>query len=327
MTTQEQILDLLRRSACAARNVDALRHARSRPAVADRGPGRRHVCGAHRRDRANRRALHASEASLHAGPDRLNSTHRGSFRTAGAAVARAAAAAPTAGRLPLRAALRLRAAACFEERQVLRPVSPSREVACWRWPEMSVPSDARAVAEAEQVDHAERLLAIDNISVDRRRGQKCVLALRDVSLDIGKRETFALVGESGSGKSTIARTVGGLLCRSRADNLSEGRSRAATASNRRTKTSGRDPDRLPEPGCLAQPAPRGVPDRWSRPLELFFGPHGKARRGGVAERSRTCSSTPPAGPLPRRAVGRASGSASRSRARCRRADGCCSATR
>jgi peptide/nickel transport system ATP-binding protein len=36
-------------------------------------------------------------------------------------------------------------------------------------------------------------------------------AVQDVSLSIGRRETFALVGESGSGKSTVAKMVVGLL--------------------------------------------------------------------------------------------------------------------
>ena len=68
------------RSAGAARHVDALCHPRSRPAVADRRPGRRHVCGPDGRDRADRRALRRSEASLYARPDRLDPAHRGPVR-------------------------------------------------------------------------------------------------------------------------------------------------------------------------------------------------------------------------------------------------------
>ena len=40
---------------------------------------------------------------------------------------------------------------------------------------------------------------------------KRFVAVRDLSISIGKGETFALVGESGSGKSTVARGISGLL--------------------------------------------------------------------------------------------------------------------
>ena len=93
VTTQEQIVALLIDLQSAAEDVDALCYARSRPAVADRRPGRRHVCGQHGRDRADGRAFHRSEAPLYARPDRLDSRHRRPLRAAGAAAARTFAAA------------------------------------------------------------------------------------------------------------------------------------------------------------------------------------------------------------------------------------------
>ena len=47
--------------------------------------------------------------------------------------------------------------------------------------------------------------------VIEREERLLLKAVQDVSLQIGKRETFALVGESGSGKSTVAKMVVGLL--------------------------------------------------------------------------------------------------------------------
>jgi peptide/nickel transport system ATP-binding protein len=56
----------------------------------------------------------------------------------------------------------------------------------------------------------------------RVRGQDR-LALRDVSFQIGRRESFGLVGESGSGKSTMALAITRYLPRN--GRLSRGRSR------------------------------------------------------------------------------------------------------
>ena len=133
------------RPARAARHVDALCHARSRPAVADRRPGRRHVCRPHGRDRADRRALPRSEASLYARPDRLDpASSRTDPGRAARPVARLAAAPRAAARLPLRAALRLRAAsAVSRSARSWSRRARSREVACWRWREIApVPADA-----------------------------------------------------------------------------------------------------------------------------------------------------------------------------------------
>ena len=159
---------------------------------------------------------------------------------------------------------------CFDEPQNLRPVGPRREVACWRWPEISVPADARAVEEAAEIEHAEPLLVIDNVSVIYGAGQNAFRALRDISLDIGKGETVALVGESGSGKSTLARAVAGLI------EPSEG-----TIGLSGTALEGRVRDRSPEqrrliqfvfqnPDASLNPRAR-IASALSRPLVFFFG--------------------------------------------------------
>jgi microcin C transport system ATP-binding protein len=55
------------------------------------------------------------------------------------------------------------------------------------------------------------LLSVRDLSVDFRQGGGVTHAVRNVSFDIGERETVALVGESGSGKSVTALSVLKLL--------------------------------------------------------------------------------------------------------------------
>ncbi len=53
----------------------------------------------------------------------------------------------------------------------------------------------------------EILLSVKNIDIDFGKGEDAVHAVKDVSFNIYKGETFSLVGESGSGKTTIGRAV------------------------------------------------------------------------------------------------------------------------
>jgi microcin C transport system ATP-binding protein len=57
----------------------------------------------------------------------------------------------------------------------------------------------------------EPLLSVRNLSVDFTQGGETTHAVRDISFEIGERETVALVGESGSGKSVSALSVLKLL--------------------------------------------------------------------------------------------------------------------
>ena len=55
------------------------------------------------------------------------------------------------------------------------------------------------------------VLAVDRVRRSFRDGHKRLVAVNEVSLEIGCGETFGLVGESGSGKTTLAKCITGLI--------------------------------------------------------------------------------------------------------------------
>ena len=159
---------------------------------------------------------------------------------------------------------------CFEERQDLQAAGPGREVACWRWPEISVPADARAiVASAEAAKH-EELLAIDGVSVVYGSGKNAFAALRDITLDISKGETFALVGESGSGKSTLARAVAGMIAPAEGHISLSGKELAGHVGQRSAEERRLIQFVFQNPDASLNPRAR-ISKALARPLQFFFG--------------------------------------------------------
>ena len=57
------------------------------------------------------------------------------------------------------------------------------------------------------MDNREKLIELKNVRVSFGLGRKEFVAVKNVSFDIYKNETFSLVGESGSGKTTIGRAI------------------------------------------------------------------------------------------------------------------------
>ena len=183
--------------------------------------------------------------------------------------------------------------ACFEQRQLLRPIAEAHDVACRRVEEVerltagrtSASSYVPLVAAAD-----ESLLDVSGLSItyDRRRWRlgravrPQLVVVQDVTFDLRARETFALVGESGSGKSTIARTVGGLLRPLSGQLTFEGRDLAATVESRSKDVRREIQIVLQNPDASLNPRQR-VHQIVGRPLELFFVLRGKARRAGVAK--------------------------------------------
>lgn len=53
----------------------------------------------------------------------------------------------------------------------------------------------------------EVILSLRNIDIEFQKGKRVFKAVKNVSFDIYKGETFSLVGESGSGKTTIGRAI------------------------------------------------------------------------------------------------------------------------
>ena len=113
-------------------------------------------------------------------------------------------------------------AGCAQHRQGLEPVATGHEVACQRWRELGKQPPGRSAAgkRAKRPAGAAPLLCIDGLSIAYGVGRgllgrffprRQLVVVNDLSLEIGRGETFALVGESGSGKSTVARAISGLL--------------------------------------------------------------------------------------------------------------------
>ncbi len=73
------------------------------------------------------------------------------------------------------------------------------------------------------MQNKEVLLSVKNLEVSFKNGKKKFVAVKDVSFDVFKGETFSLVGESGSGKTTIGRAINRINPTSAGDIFYEGK--------------------------------------------------------------------------------------------------------
>lgn len=194
---------------------------------------------------------------------------------------------------------------CFASPQVLTQVSPSHQVACWRWRELPTllsakeepvtisswqPQVVASSAEATSLPTAACMcMEVKRLecAYEFDRGWWFLRGwprpvVRDVSFAIERGEIFALVGQSGSGKSTIARAITGLLIPNGGRITFNGRDITGSVQQRSNELRRQLQLVLQNPGASLNPRQR-VSRIVGRPLELFFGLSGAQLRQRVEQ--------------------------------------------
>lgn len=153
-----------------------------------------------------------------------------------------------------------------------------------------VPTDAdqfpSAAADAAGTDGS--LLVVNDIRATYEKGDMLRPLkpeddiLRSVTCTINEREVVALVGESGSGKSTLARVIAGLLPPRTGEVIYKGGSLPASVRRRSVEQLRKVQIVFQHPDMTLNPA-RSIEYAIGRPLSLYFGLKGKARRDRVEE--------------------------------------------
>ena len=332
VTTQAQILDLLRRLRAELGHGDGLRHAQPRRRRDDLRPRRRDVRRRARRGRAGARALLAPPPPVHARSDLRRAVDRGAAPQPRGRPARPAQARRAAEGLPLRAALRLRRGGVL--RGAAGAAFPSARRTTWR--------AAASRTSSGSPPGAPRLRATSRSR--RPQTMRCSTSPTSRSRTTGAAALGPVSREPAGDRPRrhvrppIARDV---LARRRVrqrqvDDRTH-RRRAAGAARRTDHVRGpqprrhrrvavearpsRDPARAPEPGRLAQSAAARAPDRRAAARALLRAARqGAPRRGGEGARGRAARRRVRK-PLSRTSSRAASGSASRSPARSRRGRG------
>lgn len=141
----------------------------------------------------------------------------------------------------------------------------------WAVRKLECPERAREFTKAP-------LLVLDQISA--HYGHFC--ALPNISLEIPDGRSVSIVGESGSGKSTLAKVIAGLLPATAGTLTFEGRT-LPTSYRRRSKEQLRSVQMVHQMPDTALNPKHTVEQTIGRPLSLYFGLRGRARRARVEE--------------------------------------------
>ena len=70
---------------------------------------------------------------------------------------------------------------------------------------------AQSAAPSREQRSSEKLLAVDNVSLEYRTRERIVRATHQVSFDVYGGDRFVLLGPSGCGKSTLLKAVAGFI--------------------------------------------------------------------------------------------------------------------
>jgi peptide/nickel transport system ATP-binding protein len=122
------------------------------------------------------------------------------------------------------------------------------------------------------------VLSVRNVTA----GYGALTVLKDVSFDVGRRETVAVVGESGSGKSTTARVITGLLPPSRGKVLFEGQP-LPPSYHARPREQLRLVQMIYQSADTALNPKLSLRDLIGRPAQMYLGLQGKALEDRVRD--------------------------------------------
>ena len=144
----------------------------------------------------------------------------------------------------------------------------------------------KALVSVRSIDHEEKapgtdpVLSVTDITA-RYKGTKFDV-LHNVSVDLHAGQTLAIVGESGSGKSTLARVITGLLPPRNGHIEFAGRTLSPDQPHR-SREDLRELQMIYQMADTAMNPRQTVGTIIGRPLELYFGLKGDAKRKRIAE--------------------------------------------